>query len=553
MNQAVHQIRYCWSESSLLGTRGMGPVESTLPPDLLLTWDRYLRDHVWAAGAEPGFTFVVCDGVGALLRKVATADGRPGSAAHALLSPQMTAQEALGLTSWDGWGASALSVLDWPALEPAADRGLGELRARARTTLADRLADLFAQLLIAPAGGYTVIGEPDPLAVTCALGDLIGETPTFASDESADTRPDLPTAVFLREASFSSTTATRRRLSPGNALADAALSSFAVAVVDAYVTDGLDGIAAIRPDRPPANPAEVREWAQAAQFAPGVIADLTRLPKLSPAVLGGLANRQALERVKAAATAAPASHLIHALDRRLPAEVASVLVREAMVRVSSAATDPLLLDRLAELGPLPLDLVAGSLPSGFDHLAQFTQALLAPGDRRVLLERTAENIPIAGLIRWIDEHAAADPDGALAVYSALCRRARKASKEDLRVLVARNALVDAVRQMAESERQSSVYLVTLLRALPKHALEPDVIAELAGHTDPVLLHALDTLVTDQPGREAIHRQVRLAYYHAHHLQEPAALLPEDNPADSKAPSRRRVAFRRPHSNHRKPK
>src|SRR6266566_2058626 len=495
MNQAVHQIRYCWSESSLLGTRGMGPVESTLPPDLLPTWDRYLRDHVWAAGAEPGFTFVVCDGVGALLRKVATADGRPGSAAHALLSPQITAQEALGLTSWDGWGASALSVLDWPALEPAADRGLGELRARARTTLADRLADLFAQLLIAPAGGYTVIGEPDPLAVTCALGDLIGETPTFASDESADTRPD----------------------------------------------------------RPPANPAEVREWAQAAQFAPGVIADLTRLPKLSPAVLGGLANRQALERVKAAATAAPASHLIHALDRRLPAEVASVLVREAMVRVSSAATDPLLLDRLAELGPLPLDLVAGSLPSGFDHLAQFTQALLAPGDRRVLLERTAENIPIAGLIRWIDEHAAADPDGALAVYSALCRRARKASKEDLRVLVARSALVDAVRQMTESERQSSVYLVTLLRALPKHALEPDVIAELAGHTDPVLLHALDTLVTDQPGREAIHRQVRLAYYHAHHLQEPAALLPEDNPADSKAPSRRRVAFRRPHSNHRKPK
>ena len=260
MSQDVHQIRYCWSQSSLLGTRGMGPVESTLPEHLLPTWDRYLRDHVWAAGAEPGFTFVVRDGVGALLRKGATAaaDGRPGSVAHALLSQQMTAQDALGLTSWDGWDAATLCVLSWPALQPAADCGLGELRTRARALLRDRLADLFAQLLNSPGGGYAVIGEPDPLAVTCALGDLIGETPTFATDESDDTRPGLPTAVFLREVPFSSTTATRRRLNHAAALADPTISSFAIAAVDAYTTDGPEGIAVIHRDRTPPHLHEVR-------------------------------------------------------------------------------------------------------------------------------------------------------------------------------------------------------------------------------------------------------------------------------------------------------
>jgi len=291
MNQAVHQIRYCWSESSLLGTRGMGPVESTpaagsaphlgsVPTGPRMGGRRGAWVHVRRLRWRRSTPQEGGDG---------GTDGPDPPRARRCSARRMTAQEAtrahllgrLGRFRPERAGLARAGASRRP-------RPSASLRARARTTLADRLADLFAQLLIAPAGGYTVIGEPDPLAVTCALGDLIGETPTFASDESADTRA-RPADRCLPGArpSFSSTTATRRRLSPGNALADAALSSFAVAVVDAYVTDGLDGIAAIRPDRPPANPAEVREWAQAAQFAPGVIADLTRLPKLSPAVLGG--------------------------------------------------------------------------------------------------------------------------------------------------------------------------------------------------------------------------------------------------------------------------
>ena len=537
MSEAVHQIRYGWSPTSLLGTRGMGPVESTLPDDLLPGWDQFLRDHVWAAGAEPGFTFVVQNGVGALLRKIATpaSDGRPGSAAHVLLSQRMTAQDALGLTSWDGWDAPALSELPWSALEPAAHRGLSELRARARTLLTERLTGLFAQLLSAPGDGYTVIGEPDPLAVTCALGDLIGQTPTFASDEADDTGPNLPAAVFLREAPFSSTTATRRRLHPAAPDTDPGLLSFAAAAVGAYASDGLDGIAPIRRDRPPADLKEVRAWVQAVQFTPGVIADLARLPKLSPDILDGLVARETLGRIKTAAAAASSHGLMQALDRRLPREVREVLIREAVTRVCRTTADRELLDHLAQFGPLPLDLVATEQPAAFDHLVEVTRALLVPGDRRVLLEQTAQNIPLGSLIRWIDEHAAVDPDAALAAFAALCSRAHKASEDDIRVLVARTALAEAARQMAESEPQASVYLVTLLGALPKRARGAVVVAELAARADPVLLHALDTLATDQPVREVIHRQVRLAFYRAHHLHEPSGPLTEDSSADPRAP------------------
>lgn len=555
MSEAVYQIRYRWSPSSLLGTRGMGPVESTLPDDLLPGWDQLLRDHVWAAGAEPGFTFLVHNGAGALLRKIATpaSDGRPGSAAHVLLSQQLTAPAALGLTSWDGWNAPDLGQLPWSALEPAAQHGLSELRGRARAVLTEQLTGLFAELLRAPGDAYTVIGEPDPLAVTCALGDLIGQIPTFASDESDDTGPTLPTAVFLREVPFSSTTVTRRRLNPAAPDADPGLLSFAAAAVDAYASDGLDGIAPIRRDRPPSDLKEVRAWVQGVQFTPGVIADLARLPKLSQAVLDGLVARETLGRIKTAAARASSRDLMQALDRRLPDEVVEVVVREAVIRVCSTTVDRLLLDHLAQFGPLPLDMVARQQPTGFDHLATVTRALLAPADRRVLLEQCAQGIPLGSLIRWIDEHAAVDAGAALAAYAALCSRAHKASEDDIRVLVARSALAEAARRMAESDAQASLYLVTLLRALPKRARSAVVVAELAARADPVLLHALDTLATDQPVREVVHRQIRLAFYQAHHLHEPSSPLTEDSSADPRASRRQgRFARRGRPSHHRKP-
>lgn len=539
MNDVVHQIRYGWSPSSLLGTRGMGPVESTLPNETLANWDNVLRDHVWAAAPEPGFTFIMHGPVGALLRKVATPadDGRPGSAAHILLSQQLTAEQALGLASapWGGWNTPAPSALLWPALEPVAQRGLHGLRARARALPADLLAARLSQLLSFPGEAFTVVGEPDPLAVTCALGDLFGGIPTFASDESDDTGQNLPTAVFLRVTPFSSTTATRRRLASDASGADPELGSFAAAAAEAYADEGLDGIAAIRAARAPADLKEVKAWAQAAQFAPGVLADIGRLPKLNPVTLDGLRARDPLRRIETTAAHAPSTRLARALDPRLPPELLVIFVREAVGRVCADPIDHALLDRVAQLGPLPVDLVAATQNADFGRLATVSRALLTTEDRRVLLEQAAQHMPLVGLIGWIDEQAAMDSSAALAAYAALCSRVHKASEEDARVLVSHTVLASAARRMADSVPQASLYLVTLLRALPKQVLSTEIVTTLAATADPVLLHALDTIATSQPDQEIIHRQIRAAFYLANHLHEPAPAEPvaNDSSADPK--------------------
>ena len=521
MSQPVHQIRYAWSESSLVDTRGMGPVESTLPDELLGTWESLLQDHVWAAAAEPGFTFLLRNGVGVLIKKEGTkGTGRRGSDARVLLSEQLTARDALGITAWKGWDDPEVRVLDWSAVEPAVHPGLEALRSRARALPPRRLASLLGQVMCLPGSSYTVIGEPDPLALVCALGDMLGETPSFASDEADDSRRELPTAVFMREVPVSSTIALRRRLDPAAAVSDPRIARFAEAVVDAYVTEGLDGIAAIQRDRAPADMDEVYAWAEHGQFAPGIVADLSRLPYLTRDVLESFTAPQALDRLAAAARSAPDSRLLRALDPGLPDALLASLVREALGRISHVSTDHALLDRVAGLGPLSLGLVKDAVSGGFGNVAAVSRSLLTPEDRRALLEEAAQDLPVSTLVGWIDEHASADPAGALAVLSALCTKARDASPEDIRALVTRKGLVDAIRRITDSPQQSSAYLASLLGALPKDALGRDAVIHLARYDDPVLLNALDTVLTAPALREVVHLQIRLAYYHANHLPAP---------------------------------
>lgn len=533
MNDFVHQIRYGWSETSLLGTRGMGPVHSTLPEDLLPAWDRHLRDHVWVAGTEPGFTFLVRDGMGALLRKVpaTSPNGRQGSAAQVLLGPRLSARAALGLTLWPGWEEPVPGVLDWHTLRIAADEGTHLLRRRARALPADRLARLFAQLLAAPGDGYTVIGEPEPLALTCALGDLMSATPSFASDEPDDVRSDLPTAVFLREAPVSATTVTRRRLDPAAGSSDPVLSSFASAAAEAYTEDGLDGIAWLRRDRPPADADDSRAWAHAAQFAPGVLADLTRLPRLTRAEFDALDTREARARIAAAAAAASSDRLLRALSGNLPAPIEAILLRESVARVASPPGDGALLDRLAELGPLAPELIAERAPAEFGRLAGLTRVLLAPDARREMLESAARPLPFDELIHWVGRYAGPDPGAALAMYGALCARSGTAPAEDLWSLAERGLLIDDLRRIAESEGQVSAWLAALLRSMPsRFVTDPIVLNALLARPDPALLHALDGAVADGASRARIHSVVRSAYYRAHDLPEPAAVRPGDGSA-----------------------
>jgi hypothetical protein len=553
MNETVHQIRYRWSESSLLGTRGMGPVESTMHDDVLAGWDRYLRDRVWASSTEPGFTYVVHGDVGVLLRKMATSDGRPGSAAHALLCLGMTGDDALGLTLWEGWEEPGLADLAWSALRAAARYGLDELRRRARTLSPDHLGVMFAQLLAAPGESYTIIGEADPLAVTCALGDLIGQVPTFATDEADDTGQGLPTAVFLREAAHSTIATTRRRL--GTVPATEQLGLFAAAAADAYIADGLDGIAVIRRDRPPADLTESYHWADAVQFAPGVIADLARLPKLSDAALGRLVDPTALRRVQATAATVPARDLVRALDPRLPREVATIVIGESLRRISVTSDGPALLDGLARFHPLPMDFVAGNLPADFATLAVVTRALLSRADRRTVLESAMVDQPLVELIQWVAEQAVADPEGARTGYKAVHRRISAADRDDVEELVRHAALAGPIRQWTRSAEDASTHLAALLRSVPERLVDIEVVAALAAYADPVLLHALERVVTDRGARKLVNRQVRRAYYRSHQLEEPtlAAAGTEAPDPDWVPANTFLAAFRRTVLNYRKPK
>ncbi|MET0418465.1 MAG: hypothetical protein ABW022_20830, partial [Actinoplanes sp.] len=333
MSQVVHQIRYRWSE----------PVESTMPAESQASWDAFLRDHVRSAGSEPGFTFVARGGVGALIRK-------DGGSAHALLSRSLSARLALGLTTWSEWESGRVEPLRWPALEPAVTQGLLGVRDRAMALPPDRLAVLYAQLLGASGEPYTVLGEDDPAAVILAFGDLFGHTPAFATDEADDTGGHLPAAVFLRKEPATGTA--RRRLIANGPVPDQGLLAFTGTVAAAYVTEGPDALTRIRPTRPPADLAEALDWAGMAQFVPGVLADLTRLPRLTPDLVHRLADAKAVRRVAAAATAAPAADLVHALDRDLPQAVAAAIFRVALRRALPRTGEPVLLDRLAEVGPL---------------------------------------------------------------------------------------------------------------------------------------------------------------------------------------------------------
>ena len=538
MTEAIQQIRYAWSESSLLGNRGMGPVESTLGPDELSTWDRLLRDHVWAAQPEPGYTYLSRDGMGMLLRKMATTagDGRPGSAARVLLSSRLTAAHALGLTCWDGWDAPALAPLAWIEIESCAERGLSLLRDRARSLLADRLAAIFAQVLSAPGDSYTVIGEPEPLALVSALGDLTGQTPTFASDETDDTGNDLPAVVFIRASSVSRVAATRRRLSADGAAVDPAVAGFAAAVVDAYLADGPEGVVGVLPGRPPADAAEVMQWARRGQFAPGVIADLTRLPRLSDRLLGVITTQDALRRIGSATDAASDTELAAAIDARLPEAVLLILAREGLKRVSRLPSNHPLLASLSAIRPLSVELVAEQLSGGFEHRIRVSRHLLTEADRRRLLGWLAREIQPPALIGWIAEHAADDPEAAQVLFAALRDRARQLSKEDLRVLASHAALAEAARGFSPDVRHAAASVAALLRALP---LTQDLVVELIARPDPVVLHALDTIVADPRVRVALHRRIRQVYYYEHNLAEPPPASSDDNQPPRRSPLRRR--------------
>lgn len=519
----VHQIRYRWAATSLLGERGMGPVESTVGERTLRDWDRMLRDHVWAAGDEPGFVYLTVPGGGALIRKrTTTQDGREGSVAHVLFGEELVAEVALGLTVWAGWDAPELTPLPGADVQAASVHGMHDLRRRARALPGHRLAGLFGHWLQAPGAAYTVLGEPDPSAVICALADIVGEIPTFATDERNDFADGLPTAMFLRSPPVSATAATRRRVDPDTPPDHLVLAGFAAAVVTAYHVAGLPGMAPIRPHPVPVDVDEAVKWAEAAQFVPGVLADLAGLSRLGPADHARLTAPKPLKRVRAAAAAATPAVLTESLDAGLPPPLAEILVREALGRAAGPPVPEDLLDALQPFALSP-ELVAECVPADdLDLLVYVAGRLLPPADRHELIGRVTRRVPLAPLLRWMEATAATDAAAVRAAFIAVRAHLRRPSPEDLGVFAGHRAMSATVRMLSRSDLETSDHLSALLAAIPSRALNRDLVEILCAAADPPLLHALDRVVTGRAGRTVILRRLQQVFYDLHHLGAPTA-------------------------------
>lgn len=529
MTDDVHQVRYRWTEESLLGERGMGPAESSLSREELAVWDARMRDHVWATGAQPGYTFLRTDGRGALIRKVTTeAGGRPGSSAHVLIGRPLVAGMAVGLTTWPGWDAPELVPLPWAELSPVAHDGMQDVRRRSRALPPDRLATLVAHLLDASGEPFSVLAEPDPVAVVLAFGDLVGRPATFATDEADDNGAGMPEVVFLREAPFSTTVAARRRLTAEVAPADAELHTFAIAMVEAYRTLGREGLNRIRVTVPPADVAGARAWARRAQFRPGVLADLTRLHLLAPETLDDLVADPAT--VTATAGTAAAGDLAYALGQALPDALLTCLIPVALGRAVPPTGEHLVLEALAKHAPIDPALLTPHLPVDVDRLAYVTGKLLSDEDRLAMLTAKVDVLSTEDLVSWIGERAADDPAAAWAGFLQMCRRAPQLTEQEVASLVAGQLLTGSLGAVLGSAAEVANAARALLLALPPGTHDLGTLAPLIERGGAAVLHAVESAVADPAVREAVQRRIRSTFYQAEGLPEPA---PPPAPAGSR--------------------
>lgn len=537
MTTDLHRIHYRWTEHSLLGERGMSPAESSLAPEYLEWWNAHLRDHVWATGPEPGWTYLRWGTTGALIRKVTTTGegARPGSSAQVLIGDRlMTPQVAVGLTTWGGWDGPAAVAVPWGRVGADARRGIRAIRKRARALSPDHLAALLAHLLDASGEPFSVLAEPDPLAVVMAFVDLVGRPSGFATDEADDNGAAMPEAVFLREVPFSTTVAARRRLMAQIEPADHDLHRFAGALARAYRSQGRAGITRIRAAAPPADAEQARAWAWESQFAPGVLADLTRLHLLGTDALDTLAA--APERVAATARSVPAADLAYALGQSLPPPLTDTLIVEALARAVPPTGDHVLLEALAKHGPLAPGLLLPYLRIDLDRLAYVTGLLLSRDDRVGTLIEAMSQLTVPDLISWIGERAADDRDAAWAGYHQMLGRVPGLGPDGIRALVGARLLAAPLRAVFGTAAVAGVaqHVAALLAAFPAGTHDLRTLTPLIDQGDPAVLHAIDSLVADPEVRELLLQRIRYAYYQRERLSPPVPPRPAggDPPAGS---------------------
>ncbi|MEU9478246.1 hypothetical protein [Streptomyces sp. NPDC048191] len=368
-------VVYRWSQLSLTGGNGVGPVSTSLDRDDLVRWDARLTRLVWAAQGStlPGHMYLTYGDEAAVLRKLSVRDanGRGGSTlTHVLIGPAAELDLGLALTlcrsAWN-WlppgGAEGtqerLPPVPLDRLRPHLAEDTAELERLAAEVPDALLAPVTAAIMDAPGRPLTIVGSPVPAEVLIKalsgwLGRLTAGEWTFATREESDAGTGIPRFVFLERERDTPHLGAARQVVRADETGEESDLTAARGLLRQYRRRGSQGIDRLRPERPLSTAEEVRVWRERTCSPSGMVMDVAGM--LTDAVYGVLEpDERAFLRARASIPQVEL-HLRRTKPEELTAlvkgwsplrpglsELAPVrdaLHAEALHRVLRAATDP---------------------------------------------------------------------------------------------------------------------------------------------------------------------------------------------------------------------